>query len=51
MPKNDKNNNDLGFGHFSTAETEKDWLLRHYDGLESTADLEKILKLEKENTS
>ncbi len=48
MPKDD---NDLGFGHFSTAETENDWLFRQYDGLESTADLEKILKLKKENTN
>lgn len=27
---------DLGFGFFSTAETENDWRTRSYDGLEST---------------
>lgn len=30
-----KNENNLGFGHFSTAETEHDWLTRSYDGMES----------------
>jgi hypothetical protein len=27
---------DMGFGHFSTNETENDWHTRSYDGLEST---------------
>jgi hypothetical protein len=32
-----KDDSDLGFGHFSTDETEHDWLTRSYDGCESTA--------------
>lgn len=34
----DKKLEDLGFGHFSTAETENDWKWRSYDGLESCDD-------------
>lgn len=35
---------DLGFGFFSTAETENDWRTRSYDGLESTEDIRRKLR-------
>ena len=46
MTKKSGNFEDLGFGHFSTAETENDWLWRSYDGIESASGPIKPLKLE-----